>query len=132
MARAFFTLFFVLLGLGASAAESPLLKALPPCPAPADLPESDGVAYDPARQNGQVPADLGGAPPPVSMDIPLGVPLPSVTKQSADLSLSQVPIADVALREGKLKDLRILGQSPTPQPQGEPIACTPTTPVTQP
>jgi hypothetical protein len=117
--------------LAAYAKESPLLNALPPCPAPANLPESDSATYEPARQKGQIPADIGGAPPAVSLDIPLGVPLPSVTKQASDFSLSQVPVADIELREGKVKDLRILGQSPTPQPLGEPISCTPA-PNTQP
>jgi hypothetical protein len=115
----------VILWAGAAAA-SPLLTAKPPCPAPANLPSSASAEYDPAA-GGAAPADLGGPPPAVNLDIPLGIPVPSLTNAppSADLSLSQVPVGKVAIRNGKAENIEVLGQIPQPQQFQAPLDCAP-------
>lgn len=104
------------------AQSSPLLTAAPPCPVPAELAENAGVEYKPDAGSGVLPADINPTPP-LSLDIPLGVPVSSLTNQSAaDLSLSQVPVGEVNLRDGKIAQLDVLGQTalPTHQSSGCP------------
>jgi hypothetical protein len=107
--------------------ESPLLRMQPPCPPPADAPPPPpGVTYDARREQDVLPADIGGPPPPISMDIPLGIPLPQVSPQAQDLSLSQVPVGTVKLRDGAVEHVEILGQSASPLPAGmQPPGCPP-------
>ena len=112
--RRLFPLLFILAAPGALAS-SPLLTAKPPCPAPADLPASEGVEYRAGAERHVPPANLNGPPPALNMEIPLGVPVTEFTDQPTDLSLSQVPVGTVRLQEGKA-ELEVLGQPATPPP----------------
>lgn len=97
-------------------ASSPLLSGLPPCPAPADLPTVSGVEHPSGGDSLAAPADLGGPPPPLSMEIPLGIPVTRFTDQpAADLSLSQVPVGKATLRDGQA-EIEVLGRSSVESP----------------
>lgn len=91
-------------------ASSPLLKGLPPCPAPADLPLQSDFEHPAGGDALAAPADLGGAPPKVNLDIPLGIPVTEFTGQPADLSLSQVPVGSIKLR-GSQTEVEVLGRT---------------------
>ncbi|MBY0354231.1 MAG: hypothetical protein K2Q12_00715 [Rickettsiales bacterium] len=95
----------------------------PDCPLPADLEGSEGVEYQAKNQTG-VAADLT-ASPPVNIDIPLGIPLPQLSQQASDLSLSQVPVGELSIRDGKTDSLKILGQTPQAQSTQLPLDCVP-------